>query len=78
MNGQSFFCASDSSFFKEGTLRSGLMTFFNRIGKRKSFLVSTNLFLYISLSRVSCGKRQAATVISLWFAELDCDWSVHN
>ena len=32
----------------------------------------------MSPSRVGCGKQEAAMVISLWFAEPDCDWSIHN
>ena len=74
-----FFCASDSSFVKQGTLRSGSMALLPTESGRENEFSSLRESISVYLHHKSVvGSRQTATVISLWFAELNCDWSIHN
>ena len=66
-----------TSFFKQGN--TGILA--NNREEKKSlpghFRESISVYMYLHHVWVM-GSRQAATVISLWFAELDCGWSIHN
>ena len=69
-----------TSFFKQGNTAFRLDGIIanNREEKKESFgglHESISVYLHHVFF---VGSRQAATVISLRFAELDCDWSMHN
>ena len=69
-----------TSFFKQGNtaFRFDGIIANNREEKKSLQVVCANLFPYNLHHVWVVGSRQAATVISLKFAELDCDWSIHN
>ena len=56
------------------TLRSGSMSLLPTIGKRKRVFRFARFYFRISPSLMVRGKQ----AVSLLFAKLDCDWSIHN
>ena len=68
-----------TSFFKQGNnaFRFDGIIANNQEEKKSSGRLRESISLYLHHVWF-VGSRQAATVISLWFAELHCDWSMHN
>ena len=74
-----FFCASDLFLQTRKHCVQVRWHYCQQSGREKESSARLRESIAVYLHHVwVVGSRQPATVISLWFAELDCDWSMHN